>query len=158
MKTTFILTMLVFSTPVFGKTISPQEVMENFITGNITTVETYLKQQNNNKDNLCLLEALEQIKKGEEDFKDCLTENQKNFLLILAIKSGEPSVALSFINNGANPNIQNEVGTTPLHLASRRGDTKFALALIDNGADIEMKIEKEKTLSFIKEHQKWLNS
>ena len=49
------------------------------------------------------------------------------------------------ISNGANTNVKDEYGNTPLHYASLYGKSKVVKYLINKGADINKKNNKGNT-------------
>ena len=51
---------------------------------------------------------------------------------------GRTDIALVLIEKGADLNIQNKSGDTPLHWASWKGHRDIAFALIENGADLHI--------------------
>ncbi len=55
------------------------------------------------------------------------------------IKHGDFEGVKKAIENGADVNARNEIGWTPLHLASYWGCTKIAKLLIENKADVNAK-------------------
>jgi Ankyrin repeats (many copies) len=60
-------------------------------------------------------------------------------LLYKAVGRGNIPLAKDLINRGANVNIKNLEGNTPLLFALGRGYRELALLLIDAGADIDVK-------------------
>ncbi|CAG8571179.1 17736_t:CDS:2 [Racocetra fulgida] len=68
------------------------------------------------------------------------TSTATQTLLAISCKFGHYSVAKSLLNHRANPNVQDEDGETPLHLASRGGFTDCCLLLIrEHDANMEIR-------------------
>ncbi|CAG8676126.1 23030_t:CDS:2 [Cetraspora pellucida] len=68
------------------------------------------------------------------------SSNTTQTLLAVSCKFGHCSVARSLLNHHANPNIQDEDGETPLHLASRGGFTECCKILISEyNANMEIR-------------------
>ncbi|CAG8517848.1 33345_t:CDS:2, partial [Racocetra persica] len=68
------------------------------------------------------------------------TSTATQTLLAISCKFGHYSVAKTLLNYRANPNIQDEDGETPLHLASRGGFTDCCLLLIrEHNANMEIR-------------------
>jgi len=54
-------------------------------------------------------------------------------------------VARLLLENGANPNVPNKYGETPLHTASGRGNLEVVRLLLKYGADVELEGEEGRT-------------
>ncbi len=62
-------------------------------------------------------------------------------------KDGSPSVLRLMLEQGADINLQNQIGRTPLHHASVNGMLEFVRLLLEHGADVEVKDSAGKTAS-----------
>ena len=56
-------------------------------------------------------------------------------ILAWAIRSDHTKVAAALLNVGANPDVQDSEGRTPMHWAAGRGHTKDIAALLNAGAN-----------------------
>jgi ankyrin repeat protein len=56
-------------------------------------------------------------------------------LLLEALRHGQLTVALNMLDEGADPNVEDESGQTPLLEAVRRGQSTVALKMLNKGAD-----------------------
>lgn len=56
--------------------------------------------------------------------------------LSLAVLNGNIAIVHSLLESGANPNLENHRGITPLHIAVDNEHAEIALLLIQHGADI----------------------
>ena len=72
---------------------------------------------------------------------DSLVPEQANYYtyLHLAALSNNLEAAELLLDNGANINVKDKIGASPLHRAAQRGQVKLVKYLIDKGADIEAK-------------------
>jgi len=61
--------------------------------------------------------------------------------LHMAVAAGNMSLTTLFIAKGADVNVRNESGATPLHEAARRGYKEIVEFLIEKGAQINAKDE-----------------
>ncbi|TET06317.1 ankyrin repeat domain-containing protein [Candidatus Dependentiae bacterium] len=84
--------------------------------GNYQEIETFLKQE----ENKC------------SDFL-------KDFFLHLAAIHGRKDIASLLLEKGANVNVQNLFGETPLHLAAIHGRKDIASLLLEKGANVNAK-------------------
>ena len=66
-------------------------------------------------------------------------------LLMQESKRGNIDIVRMLIEKGADVNVQNKNGTTPLMFASFDGHTEVARMLIENGADVNIKSDNGKT-------------
>ncbi|WP_425289498.1 ankyrin repeat domain-containing protein [Spiroplasma endosymbiont of Nephrotoma flavescens] len=72
------------------------------------------------------------------------TNENGDTLLHLAVKINNLSLAKELIQSGININACNQVGTTPLHIATSIGDrTLMIQLLLTNGANIHIFNEKK---------------
>lgn len=55
--------------------------------------------------------------------------------LVAAVKAGQAAKIDALIHRGADPNVRDKYGMTPLHYAAYRGDAASAKALLKDGAD-----------------------
>ncbi|MBL4588131.1 ankyrin repeat domain-containing protein [Candidatus Babeliales bacterium] len=58
--------------------------------------------------------------------------------LLIAAEKGNIGEANALLAKGANPNLQNKDGNTPLHLATVKGYNKVLSTLFENGANPNM--------------------
>ncbi len=70
-----------------------------------------------------------------------LNSSSKNILNASALQSaaatGEKNIVLYLLEKGADPNIRENSGYTPLHAAAQNGDVDIIRALLFNGADLQ---------------------
>lgn len=99
-----------------------------------------------------------------EIYSDVITRNNFSALKILLKHGVDPSLfldsAISYrkqkmmkilLEYGANPNIQDEYGATPLHSASMLGNLKMVEILLENGADYTLKdIDGKEAIDYAK--------
>ncbi|MNY67310.1 Ankyrin repeat protein [compost metagenome] len=45
------------------------------------------------------------------------------------------------INAGANVNVVQQAGFTPLHAAAQQGDIELIILLLENGAEVDIRME-----------------
>jgi ankyrin repeat protein len=70
-----------------------------------------------------------------------------------AVRIGNHRLCKLLLENGANPNLKNNLCSVPLHSAVFRMDTKMCLLLIEHGASIGIRDENGMTpLECIEEH------
>ena len=84
-----------------------------------------------------LLEERLFFKRGEREIKERLL----NILLLELTRSGrkeEVKLLLRKFPREINPNVQDEVGNTPLHYAAYRGDEELVDALLKSGGDVSI--------------------
>jgi len=55
--------------------------------------------------------------------------------LAAAVKAGKADRVASLVRDGANPNVRDSIGMTPLHYAAYRGAMAVGFALLEGGAD-----------------------
>ena len=72
----------------------------------------------------------------ENEIKYWDNEKKENKLSKTAIKN-QYRLALVLLNNGVNFNVQDDIGNTPLHLASYKGNLEMAQLFIEHKANIE---------------------
>jgi len=66
--------------------------------------------------------------------------------LHIACGDGSKDIALLLLEKGANPNVREEAGATPLHLvAAANGNVEIATALLAKGAEVDAKDKKGQT-------------
>ena len=76
---------------------------------------------------------IEQIEKGLSN----MSQEQKNYELVLSVIRDETEIVKLLIDNGADVNVRDDkTGWTVLMWATQRGHTDIAKQLIDNGADV----------------------
>ena len=141
MKILLFFTMLIFSSLALGESLSLKKAIEDLNRGDTDKVQSYLKLEKERQNTVCMEGVLKRINRGQWEFDSCLTERQKVLLLILALRRGESSVALSLIESGVDLNSQDKNGNSPLHWASsfRRYEyIDIVLALIKKGADLNI--------------------
>jgi ankyrin repeat protein len=63
----------------------------------------------------------------------CLT-----LFVFLAASKGFDEIAGMLLKNGANPNIQDKSGSTPLHRASAKGFVGIGRLLLSHGGNLEI--------------------
>ncbi len=68
-----------------------------------------------------------------------------NRVLHQTIIMNAPNLVKLLLINGADPNLQNGIGNTPLHIAFDKKKPELALLLLRHGADWNIKNEKEET-------------
>ena len=62
-----------------------------------------------------------------------------------AVDNGNPEAVQFLLDRGADPNLQNKKGQTPLHYAAYNNNPKIAKYLIDHGADINARDKSGQT-------------
>lgn len=72
----------------------------------------------------------------DQCWEDLVLSSASNVNLLIACRIGNTTLALDLIKYGANVNIRDDEGRTPLHDASKLGSDLLVLSLIENGADI----------------------
>lgn len=77
-------------------------------------------------------------------------------LVALAVKSGNLALARQLIDRGADPDVAEELGITPLMLAVGAGNSSMAELLLDKGADLNRRDDSGATALYwaIKEGHK----
>lgn len=96
----------------------------------------------NRNDTKALKLALDESFRNNKTGKTKFINKQYKFgntLLMMSIKNSNTNIADFLLRNGANPNIQDLGGATPLHIASRNSDTGSVNLLISFKADINKK-------------------
>jgi ankyrin repeat protein len=53
------------------------------------------------------------------------------------VAAGEKDIVLYLLEKGADPNVRENSGYTPLHIAAQNGDVDIIRALLFNGADLQ---------------------
>lgn len=66
------------------------------------------------------------------------TDSKKNPLMLKATKENKPQFAFELIKSGAQVNIANENGFTPLMFAVSNGNLPLVMSLVDHGAKIDL--------------------
>ena len=66
----------------------------------------------------------------------CMSLHQKNAALLRYSAAGDSEKAKEMLNRGADINVRNKYGDTPLHLAIKKEHLDTATLLINRGADI----------------------
>lgn len=89
------------------------------------------------------LKALAIIKAGIEP--DMRFERD-NTLLLMAAYVASPVVVTALLENGANPNLGNRWGETPLHYAAKGLSLKSVEAMVKHGADIYARTQEGETV------------
>lgn len=74
----------------------------------------------------------------EQHLTPDVTPELKNYLLMYAAKEGQTAVVEKLLNHGANPNIPDKVGYTPIWWAAFRQNDDVVRLLIDHGADVDV--------------------
>lgn len=69
-----------------------------------------------------------------------------NTLLLMATYVASPTVVTALLENGANPNLGNRWGETPLHYAAKGLSLKSVEALLKHGAEIYAKTKEGETV------------
>jgi len=72
------------------------------------------------------------LKRGDADLVDRADEQHKRTALHWACKHGRTSVALMLLAHGANPNLKDEKGNTPLHYCCAFGSEAMLRILLNN--------------------------
>jgi len=84
----------------------------------------------------------EELKRKEEESKRMEQERKRieqEQQLFEAVKIGDLGRAKALLNNGANVNVRNSDGNTPLHVAAAEGRAAVASLLIERGASVNVK-------------------
>lgn len=71
----------------------------------------------------------------------------RTFPLYSAVIGNFTSLTATLLKEGANANIQQAGGITPLHIAAKNGNIELIITLLENGASVEAKTEEGKTPS-----------
>jgi ankyrin repeat protein len=71
-----------------------------------------------------------------------------------AVESGDIKICELLVENGANPNLKDNIGLTSLHSAVYHKKTKICKILVENGADVDAKDKNGETpLEMAKRHK-----
>lgn len=77
--------------------------------------------------------------------------------LYKAIKRNRIGIIRNLLNNGADPNIQNNLGETPLFTAVKKGNIEIIRELLEHSADITIKNNKGKSPVDIARDKKYMH-
>ena len=86
--------------------------------------------------------ALKHLDAVEDLSREDIEEIDKNRTLIQAVKSKNLKMVKKLLDLGANIDVQDEKGATPLFYACRNGHDKIAARLMNRGANVNMKTVK----------------
>jgi ankyrin repeat protein len=64
--------------------------------------------------------------------------------ILSAAAAGHVKIVMLLLNNGADPNVREQGGYTPLHAAAQNGDTQMIRTLLFNGADLTIQAKDGK--------------
>ncbi|KAK2037554.1 ankyrin, partial [Colletotrichum somersetense] len=62
-------------------------------------------------------------------------DSEGNTALHTAVANGKLVVVLRLLSYGADPNVENAIGWTPVHVAVRMGSVDLVEALVTHGGD-----------------------
>ena len=65
--------------------------------------------------------------------------------LLIACRRGDDEFALMLLNAGAKPNVGNDGGVRPLHVAAAGGHVKCVAILLEHGADASLNDKQNRT-------------
>ena len=74
-----------------------------------------------------------------------IRDGKGNSLLMLASYNGQLEMTRVLLENGANPQLANDMGQIPLAGAAFKGNTEMARLLIEHGADVNARMPDGKT-------------
>ena len=83
--------------------------------------------------------------RNSSEWKNYYESKYENVRLIDLIKAGKTDLVKKKIESGADVNVKNNNGYTPLFLASEKGYTEIVKLLLEYGADVNVKTNYENT-------------
>ena len=84
--------------------------------------------------------------KAGADPNYALPDEDKTKMLVVAGAYHSTDAAIALLDGGANPNVADRTGKTPLHLAAQSGALDLVKKLISKGADLNAKTAKAPTV------------
>ncbi len=80
--------------------------------------------------------------KAGADPSNALPDKDKTKMLLLAAAYDSTQAALALLDGGANPNVADRRGRTPLHIAAQAGSLELVRKLVSKGADLNARTAK----------------
>ena len=82
--------------------------------------------------------------KGGADPNYALPDKEKTKMLLVAAAYDSTQAAMALLDGGANPNVIDRKGQTPLHIAAQAGSLDLVRKLVSKSADLNARTEKTK--------------
>lgn len=82
------------------------------------------------------------LAKAGADADYALPDKDKTKMLLLAAAYDSTEAAIALLDGGANPNIADRRGRTPLHIAAQAGSLELVRKLVSKGANLNARTEK----------------
>lgn len=82
------------------------------------------------------------LTKAGADANYALPDKDKTKMLLLAGAYESTEAAIALLDGGANPNVADRRGRTPLHIAAQAGSLELVRKLVSKGADLNARTEK----------------
>jgi ankyrin repeat protein len=85
------------------------------------------------------------LAKAGADPNNALPDKDKTKMLLLAAAYDSTQAAMALLDGGANPNVADRRGRTPLHIAAQAGSLELVRKLVSKGADLNARTAKINT-------------
>jgi len=82
--------------------------------------------------------------KAGADPNYALPDKDKTKMLLVAAAYDSTQAAMALLDGGADPNVLDRKGQTPLHIAAQEGSLELVRKLVSKGADLNARTEKTK--------------
>jgi len=83
--------------------------------------------------------------KAGADPNNALPDQDQTKMLLLAAAYDSTQAAMALLDGGANPNVADSRGRTPLHIAAQEGSLELVRKLVSKGADLNARTAKINT-------------